>query len=179
MICLLGYSASGKDTILHELMKMGYIPLISYTTRKPRHYEQNHVDYHFITNADFIDKLDSNFFAEKTSYNTIDGKAYYGSAFDDISDDKVCIVNPDGLSQLQCHDGLNIASFYIDVPKRILIKRLKKRGDKRKEYRRRLKRDRIDFKRIENKVDFVIDGMFNSPHVLALEIIEKARLKNL
>jgi guanylate kinase len=179
MITLTGFSASGKSTIEKELCKLGYTRIISYTTRAMRENEVNRVDYHFITENEFINKANEGFFAETTSYPTVFGVKYYGTAKEDISNDKVAVVNVEGLWQLQQDKSLNITSFFIDVDEKILIKRLKKRNDPKKEYIRRLGADRIDFKGIENKVDFVIDGRFRTPHELALEIIEKDRLKNL
>jgi guanylate kinase len=179
VIILTGYTSCGKSTIEKELVKLGYTRIITYTSRTMRDYEINHIHYHFIKDKEFMNKINEGFFAETSSYDTINGLAHYGTAKEDISNDKVEVLNVEGLTQLQKDPSLNITSFFIDVNKRTLVKRLKKRGDKRKEYRRRLKRDRIDFKGIEDKVDFVIDGRFRTPHELALEIIEKDRLKSL
>ena len=55
---LCGKSASGKDTLLRELIKDGYFqPLISTTTRPMRDGEVQDKDYHFISHDDFMMKL--------------------------------------------------------------------------------------------------------------------------
>lgn len=54
MIALLGESASGKSTIEKELInKYGLKKIVSYTTRQPRVGEEDGVDYHFVTDAEF------------------------------------------------------------------------------------------------------------------------------
>ena len=143
MLVLLGWSASGKDSIQKILVKeYGLVNIVSYTTRPKRDYEKEEVDYHFITAEEFK-KLDSEgFFAETTSYIMAGGnKVYYGSAIKDVTDDKVAILNPEGFRQLKNCKSLNIKSFLIDCPKEELLKRLEKRGDKEEEYTRRLAAD--------------------------------------
>ncbi len=49
MLLLVGKSASGKDTIQKELIKMGMKAVVSYTTRSPRKGEIDGIAYHFIT----------------------------------------------------------------------------------------------------------------------------------
>lgn len=50
IICLMGKSSSGKDTIYKNLMEdksLGLRKLIPYTTRPMREGEQEGVEYHF------------------------------------------------------------------------------------------------------------------------------------
>ena len=56
VLALCGKSASGKDTYLKEIMKLSQYPLheiISCTTRPPRDYEADGVNYYFLTNEEF------------------------------------------------------------------------------------------------------------------------------
>lgn len=158
MLVLLGWSASGKDTIQKHLIKeYGMNNVISYTTRPKRDYEQDGVDYHFISEEDFKELDSKGFFAETTSYIMAGNhKVYYGSAVKDLSDDKVTILNPEGFRQLKKCKSLKIMSFLIDCPKEELIKRLKKRGDKEEEYSRRLLADERDFWGVNEEVDYVV-----------------------
>ena len=173
MIIILGKTCAGKSEIQKEFIKLGYQGLISFTTRPMRNGETNGVDYHFITVDDFMQKVKDNFFAETTSYNTVEGVWHYASAIEDIDDNKICVLNPDGLRQLKEHKDLNITSIYIKVNKRTLKNSLIKRGDKKAEYKRRLKADKKDFRRMANKVDYVIcnNGYKKTPEQLAKEII--------
>jgi guanylate kinase len=161
MIALLGYSASGKSTIERELVKQYKMnKIVSYTTRPPRLGEFDGEDYHFISEQEFLKRKSVGYFAETTSYNTVYGIWHYGTALKDITDDKVCVINPEGLRQLKQHN-LNITSFYIDIDEVTIIDRLKKRGDNEEEYMSRLERDRLDFANIHNEVDFVIGNNKN------------------
>lgn len=54
IICLMGKSSSGKDTIYKNLMEdksLGLRKLIPYTTRPMREGEQEGVEYHFTDEA--------------------------------------------------------------------------------------------------------------------------------
>ena len=70
VIVLVGESASGKSTIEKILAdKYGYKKTVSYTTRPPRDGEVNGVDYHFISEDEYIEKFNSKYFVETGAYN--------------------------------------------------------------------------------------------------------------
>lgn len=155
MLLLCGKSCAGKDTIQKELIKMGMKSVVSYTTRPPRQGEVDGVTYHFITREEFFEKYHNGFFAETTSYKVASGETWcYGSALEDLTDDKVIIVNPYGLQQIRKLPSLNPIAFYITVGEETIWSRLKERADNTAEARRRLKADAEDFSNIENEVDF-------------------------
>lgn len=174
MIIILGKTACGKSTIEKELVNSHqYKRVISYTTRSPRPNEADGVDYHFISEVDFMDKLNNGFFAENTKYDTVDGVWRYGAAIEDVDDTKVCVLNPDGLKQLKANEDLNIMSIYIDVDEESIREKLNIRGDKKAEYERRLESDKVDFYGIEDNVDFIINNYryMKSPRELVREIL--------
>lgn len=75
-----GPSGAGKTTLANELLyRLGshynIHRVITYTTKEPRKGEIDGVDYHFISQADFRDKLAAGFFME---YSQVYGH-YYGS----------------------------------------------------------------------------------------------------
>ena len=144
MITLSGVSCSGKSTILKQLALIGYDPVISYTTRPMRDGEQDGVDYHYITNDEFKDLRAEGFFAETTEYNIDSNKTWmYGTAKRDLSDNKIAILNPDGLFLLIADDVT-------------IWNRLRQRGDDSIEANRRIKADKEDFSDINSYVDFAI-----------------------
>ena len=60
VVALIGEAGTGKDTILHSMMhKYGYglHEIISHTTRPPREGEKNGVNYYFISEEEFNDKI--------------------------------------------------------------------------------------------------------------------------
>lgn len=177
MILLIGQTASGKDTILNEIIKLGYEKLVTYTTRPMRPGEIDGINYHYISSEEFLLKDKEGFFAESTSYNVATGETwYYGSALEDFNKDRVMIVNPDGVKQISKIKSLNPVVFYIQADEDIIRKRLLKRGDNKDESERRIAADDRDFFGIEKYVDFSINnnGLF-SPGVIADEVVKKYR----
>ena len=174
MILIVGKSASGKDTIQKELIKLGYNAVVSYTTRPPRNGEVDGVAYHFITKEEFLEKEQNHFFAETTSYNVATGETwYYGSAIEDLSNDKVMIVNPDGLRQIKKLKSLNPISFYLTADEETIWNRLRQRGDDAAEARRRLNADDVDFAGIISDVEFCLrNDLGLDPEVMAKFIHE-------
>lgn len=158
IIVLCAKTASGKDTIRNELIKMGMRSVVSYTTRPPRDiYEIDGLTYHFISEEEFLQKEEDNFFAETTSYDVTNGETwYYGSAIEDLTDDKVFIANPEGLKKIKKLDNINPVIFYIIADDEIIWNRLRQRGDDSSEARRRLNADDEDFTDINNYIDFSI-----------------------
>lgn len=175
MILLLGKTASGKDTILNEIVKQGYKKLVTYTTRPMRPGEAEGINYHYISKEEFLLKEHKGFFAETTSYNVATGETwYYGSALEDFNRDKVMIVNPDGVKRVSQIKSLNPVVFYIQADEEVIRKRLLKRGDNKVESERRIAADDRDFFGIEKYVDFFVwnNGHF-SPGGVADEVIKK------
>lgn len=157
MILLIGKSAAGKDKTRNELVKMGYIPVVTYTTRPLRDGEVNGVTYNFISKEDFFKKESEGFFAETTSYDVATGETwYYGSAISDLTSDKVMIANPDGVKKLKKLRSINPVVFNILASEETIWNRLRQRGDDNAEARRRLNADDIDFADINDYVDFSI-----------------------
>lgn len=67
VVVLSGPSGSGKTTIVNRLIAESPVKLrksVSATTRNPRPQEVDGEDYHFLTDADFREKLDQQLFIE-------------------------------------------------------------------------------------------------------------------
>lgn len=169
MIVLVGASASGKSSIERCLVNdFGYKKIVSYTTRQPREGEVDGLDYHFISVEQFEVLKEQGFFAEVATYNNW----HYGTAKEDCTDDKVAVLTPHGLRQLKKIDGLNITSFYINVPRRDRLIKLLQRGDSIEESYRRNVSDVGMFDGVEDEVNFVInnDGYKKSVIEMATEV---------
>ncbi len=162
MIILLGKSASGKDTVVNNLIHnyYGYEKIVTWTTRPMRPGEKQDVTYHFTDDEDFEEKIEEGFFAEWKKYNSVFGTWYYGTAVQDITNNpnnKIIILTPSGYEDIKEYiNDEEILSVYLDSSLRTLYKRLKFRGDNPKEIKRRLLHDIKDFKGIKNKVNVVI-----------------------
>jgi len=76
LVCLIGKSSSGKDTIYRELLKESefkFKKVVLYTTRPIRDNEEDGVQYHFVTEEDFLRFEKEGKVIESRVYHT-----YYG-----------------------------------------------------------------------------------------------------
>lgn len=161
MIYILGKTCSGKDTIVNRLVeKYGYKKIITYTSRPMRKGEVQDKTYHFISEEEFKNKINSKFFLEYKKYNTVHGEWFYGSAKEDFVDtkNKIIILTPDGYKD--CLYRLNKTGnkephlvLYVYANNQNILKRLKKRGDNKEEAKRRIIHDNEDFKGVVDIVD--------------------------
>lgn len=156
MIVLVGESASGKSSIEKNLVENhGFNKVVSYTTREPRQGEVDGVDYHFIDDATFYELECAGFFAETAMYNGW----HYGTAKSDCTDDKVAVLTPHGLRQVSKIKGINVISFYINVPRRDRLIKILQRGDNIEEAYRRSLSDVGQFDGIADEVNYMIDNV--------------------
>lgn len=89
IIALFGKSGAGKDTILRgiEYAKPKYNQIITTTTRPPRRYEKDGIDYHFISSIDFAEKVLNGDFIEAVSFNSW----FYGTDINELKEDTINI----------------------------------------------------------------------------------------
>lgn len=136
-------TGGGKTTVATNVLhivgtKYPFSRVITYTTRAQRPGEQNGVDYHFVTEADFLKKKAEDFFLETNQY---DGK-WYGSPRSIIQDLK------QGKSFLAITDRNGARAWKRNIPEAVLIwldvpdvtiiaQRLHKRGDPEETIKRR------------------------------------------
>lgn len=154
MICIIGSSASGKSSLEKELVKAGYLNIISYTSRSIRLGETNHLDYHFITDDEFYNKLNQGFFAEHTLYNGW----HYGIAVEDCNENAIAVIERVGLSQLKKKFGNNIFTVFVDTPQRVCLKRMIDRGDNLLECFRRIFSDEGNFSGVKDECDIILNN---------------------
>lgn len=156
-LVLLGKTASGKTTTAKFLEELGFRRIITDTTRPIRDGETDGVDYNFLTEDRFLRRRKAGKYAEWTEYNASFGHCYYGSpkkAYNAKFSRNVIVLNPYGLHMVSKNVRADdYVSVYIDVREDMLLPRLKKRGDSDEEIKRRLERDRIDFKDAEDFCD--------------------------
>ena len=166
MIILIGPSASGKTEIAKKLISaFGYKKFVTTATRNKRVGEIDGVDYYFISVDEFKENLANNKFIETTIYNN----NYYGSYKSEMSDNKVLIVEPNGLKAFQSLNDPHIISFFIDSSEDDRYERMIKRGDEINDIKRRLHNDRKLF--YENiKTDFRIINKNKSLEELSNDI---------
>lgn len=154
MIILCGASASGKTVTALELQrKYGLTKAITTTTREKRVGETNGVEYFFISKDEFKKRINENKFVEFSIYND----NYYGCGIDQVADDKVVVLDPNGLHSFKKLKNKNIVTFLLVADEKTRRERMVTRGDKVENIAQRIKNDVVDFslERI-GQVDFII-----------------------
>ncbi|MDE7224301.1 MAG: guanylate kinase [Acetatifactor sp.] len=89
MICLMGKSGAGKDSLYKQLMadeELALRPIVSYTTRPIRVGEQDGVEYHFTDESGYLRLQAENRIIEARSYETVHGRWRYFTVADDQLD---------------------------------------------------------------------------------------------
>ncbi|MCH4201422.1 MAG: AAA family ATPase [Bacilli bacterium] len=142
MIILVGASASGKTEVAKTLAKKyGIRKIITHTTRDMRKGEQNGVDYYFVSKPDFLTLKEQNAFAETTLYNG----NFYGTSKKEIGDNKVLLVDPNGLNAFKKLNNPRIVTFFLFAESPTRRRRMLERGDDPKIIEERLTNDLIKF----------------------------------
>ena len=150
IICIMGYTCSGKSTLIKPLSKKLNMPIaVSYTSRHKREKEIEGVDYHFVNNKFFKNNKDQ--FIEFRDYKVATGETwYYGyhvNSFENFENtDYLCIIESKGYYKLCEYFGKsNIVPIFISAPLKDIYSRLSNRGDNYEEAQRRVKADINDF----------------------------------
>ena len=138
MVILVGASASGKSVVAKDMIKRyAFSKVITYTTRSIRVGEVNNVDYHFVSKEEFIEKANDNFFIETACYND----NYYGTAYEDISKNKVLIVEPKGANVYYNKLKDDVKIIYLNATEEERKNRMIERCDKIEDINKRLLND--------------------------------------
>ncbi len=149
---LMGKSASGKDTLMRKLLKEGYTPIVSHTTRPMREGEKEGREYVFLTREEFLSNREKGVYMETRSYDTTVGGVpdtwYYGSPkVDPTTKNWLTIVDLDGAAEyVRVYGKENVRVTFLAVPDEERERRARKRGSfDQTEWERRLKDDRVKF----------------------------------
>lgn len=164
MLVLIGKAASGKDSVREILVKKhGFHSIVTYTTRPMRESEIQDITYHYISENDFLQKIESGFFAEWKKYDVNGETWYYGSAKEDLKKaDKntIIILTPEGVRDIRDND-IDPTVIYLYTNLETIKKRLMKRNDTNDKLENRIKRDTKDFEFAEILADKIISNDFN------------------
>ena len=114
IVCLMGKSSSGKDTIYKKLLHQQEIQLktiVPYTTRPIRDGEEEGVEYHFTDEEGYQGLLKQGGIIEARAYNTCYGVWRYFTVADDTikleSDSYILIGTLEAYSQIQKFYGVD------------------------------------------------------------------------
>lgn len=156
MIILTGPSASGKTEIAKILfMKHGIKKVITHTTRPIRPTEIPEVDYHFVSEDNFNTMKAQNGFIETTFYNGYQ----YGTSKTEVGDQKVLIVDANGLEAFVKLHNPRFITFFIQANEITRINRMIIRGQDLDFAKKRLAFDLTSFNRKKMPpIDYEIDN---------------------
>ncbi len=142
MLILLGPSASGKTESAKIMINRYPISkVVTSTTRKKRLNEIDGFDYHFFSVKEFKRLEKEDYFVETATYNG----NYYGTPRNELGDDKLIILEPQGLKSFLEINPCDIVAIYLKTSEAIRIKRMKERHDLPENIKARIESDRIDF----------------------------------
>ncbi|SDW49866.1 guanylate kinase [Lachnospiraceae bacterium KHCPX20] len=153
LLVLCGKTAAGKDTVAAELVKKGFSRCVTDTTRKARPGEKDGIDYNFLTESDFLAKVERKEYLESRSYKNADGKTlWYGSRKEMYrrAKDENCLIilTPDAIPTLEKfskEENISLSVVMITAPLATRYKRAVTRGDDKAEVLRRIHSDERDF----------------------------------
>jgi len=164
-------SGTGKTSICREFMKR--FPevrfSVSYTTRLPRPGERDGVDYHFISETSFRERIGKGDFAEWTeNYGNLYGTSVHALRHSIDSGCRLLLdLEPGGAGTLKKNYAGGVFVFVLPPTIDDLKQRLSKRGETPEAIRRRLHKvmDEIkeviwyDYVIINDNIDQAIDGL--------------------
>lgn len=181
LIILSGPSGVGKGTVREELFKDESLNLaysISMTTRKPRPKERNGIDYFFVEESEFIDKIKNNELLEYAQFvgNYYGTPRFYVEKFLNEGKNVVLEIEVQGALQVmaKCPDALTI--FLVPPSFEELERRIRGRRTEAEEVvRERLEKARKEMA-TKDEYKYVVE---NDDVLLAKEKIAKIIKENL
>ena len=155
---VMGKSATGKDTIFKKLKEQKEVPLhtiVPYTTRPIREGEIEGVEYHFVTEEEYVSLKEAGKIIEQRAYNTVNGLWRYFTVKDSqwnlVEEDYIMINTLEGYEQVRDYFGEDVVQpIYIEVEdgerlSRALAREKQQKVPKYKELCRRYLADEEDF----------------------------------
>lgn len=155
LICILGMSGVGKDTVANYLVDhAGMSKVKSYTTRKPRENDPSDIRNHTFVTPKQADLIASN---EKIVASTHFADNFYFVTEHMLDNADLYILDLAGLKQLRsCYFERPIVAVYLYVNDRELRNRMTARGDSAENVEKRLAHDVSAFRGVNEYVDYQI-----------------------
>ena len=147
VIALMGKAGSGKDALLHELIRQcpDANEMISCTTRPIREGEIHGVNYFYMTPEEFGARVLNGEMLECTEFNNW----FYGTSYEALRSDciNIGVFNPAGVESMLHFPDIKVKVFYITASdKTRLLRQLNRESNPDvREIIRRYTADEIDF----------------------------------
>lgn len=152
LLCVLGRTASGKDTLVNKLCeRTGLNAITSYTTRPRR---ENEGDTHIFATREIYEQMQAE--GNVAAYTEIAGNLYW-TTVDQLYANDVYIIDYDGLKTLKTLNlpNIRLVSVFINTPDAIREERaLNMRKDDKKKFRVRDYAESQQFREMLKNADF-------------------------
>ncbi len=152
LLCVMGRTSSGKDTLVNKLCeRTGLRVITSHTTRSRR---TNEGDTHIFSTRDVYEQMKSE--GNVAAFTEIAGNIYW-TTIDQLYQNDIYIIDPYGVKTLRDLNlpDLHIVTVYINTPDAIREERaLNKRGDDKSKFRTRDFAERGQFREMLKNADF-------------------------
>ena len=160
-------SGAGKTTLVRYVKSFfnGFDFSVSYTSRAPRPHEKDGVDYFFVSEEDFRNKIKTDFFVE---WEEVYPGHFYGTprqpVFDCIRDQRALLLDLDvrgGLAFKKAYPKQTVALFVGVSDLSVLEQRLRKR---KTESEAKIQM-RLEKARLENEQSVFFDAIIPNDHL--------------
>lgn len=152
LLCVLGRTASGKDSLVNKLCeRTGLKAITSYTTRPRREKEG---DTHIFTIRETYEQMQAE--GNVAAYTEIAGNLYW-TTIDQLYKNDIYIIDPNGVKTLKDLNltNLRLVTVYINTPDEVREERaLNLRKDDKKKFRVRDYAEANQFREMLKNADF-------------------------
>lgn len=166
LLVITGKTAAGKDTLITGLLQKypDFKKVLTSTSRSPREGEKNGIDYNFISENEFKQKIEKGEFLEYVEY----GGNYYGTEKSRIKpgDNLIWKIDPSMAGKVKDIFPESLV-LYINVADNVVLQRLKERGINGEELQERMADDQEFWNQYKDKYDYIIE---NAPGNLQVAI---------
>ena len=152
LLCVLGRTGSGKDSVTNKLCdRTGLKAITSYTTRPHR---ENEGEAHIFTTEEVYEQMQAE--GVVAAYTNIAGY-YYWTTIDQLYDNDIYIIDYRGVQTLRELNlpGIRFVTVFINVPDKVREERaLNQRKDDKVKFRTRNFAEREQFREMLKNADF-------------------------
>lgn len=178
IIALIGEAGSGKDTLLQNILKKSneLHEIISYTTRPPREGEVDGINYHFLTEEQFKQKINDGEMLETSCFNDW----FYGTGYNSLRSDcvNIGVFNPNGIDSMIAHKDVYVVAYYVRAnEKQRLLRQLNREENPNvREIIRRFTADLLDFEDLDFCYNEIINNTKNDLAYATEKVLSGARM---
>lgn len=173
LLILTGKTASGKDTIISEILKRfpNFKKVITTTSRPSRPGEKDGIDYYFVTKEEFNIKIKAGDFIEYVEY----GGNLYGTTKSEIeaalNQNSIWRIDPSRAGEVNDFIKRSVPKdlaekiiqkllvIYINTTEDIILQRLRDRNLSEDEINQRMTDDASIWQEFKDKYDYIVENV--------------------